>query len=48
MALLALLCACAFARRVAFLRGVVPRPELDEQALPPIGAAARRGGQAVS
>jgi TRAP-type mannitol/chloroaromatic compound transport system permease small subunit len=48
MALLALQCASEIVRRVAFLRGRLPRPELDEQALPPIGAAARRGGRAAS
>lgn len=41
MALLALQCASELVRRVAFLRGMVPRPELDEQTLPPIGHAAR-------
>jgi len=40
MALLALQCASEIVRRIAFLRGAVPRAELDEDALPPIGQAA--------
>ena len=47
MALLALQCASEIVRRVAFLRGVVARAELDEAALPPIGHASRGSGGAV-